>query len=157
MGAFFKQAEHQSWYNNTLFIFVSDHSSNYLKGYDFMDHKRFHIPLIFYGPALKKEYQGTHISTLGNHHDLATTLLEQLKIQPKQPYLYSKNLVGTSVKPFAYWVSEYVLGWQTLEGGVVTGFEKEVKTTTLKDSTSIKEHIKHGLLFKQATESTIYK
>ncbi len=97
---FMKKAKKQNWYNNTLFVFVADHSHNSYNNYSSYDAKSRKIPMFFYGEALIDSCKGMVIDKIGNSHDLPTTLLGQLDINSKE-FKWSKNLLNTKTKDFA--------------------------------------------------------
>jgi phosphoglycerol transferase MdoB-like AlkP superfamily enzyme len=93
LGDYFKEARHQPWYANTLFILVADHGHRLPKNqFDIWDSRRFRIPLIFYGDVLREEYKGRKIDTYGSQTDLATTLYSQLNFNHSQSK-WSNNLL----------------------------------------------------------------
>src|SRR5690606_40374850 len=69
------QAKQQPWYENTLFVVVSDHGHFYpAEKYDLTRPERFHIPLFMFGGALKDTYRGEIISEIVSQVDLVNTL-----------------------------------------------------------------------------------
>jgi len=110
LGDFFRKASRESWYRNTLFIIVSDHSHNSYRNWH-PESKEYHkIPLLFYGETLKEEFRGTVCHKLGNQHDIASTILAQMGINSKQ-FTWSKNLFNPYTPDFSYYSTEDGLGW----------------------------------------------
>jgi len=110
LGKFFKNAEKQSWYSQTLFIIVADHSHNSYRNWH-VESKEYHrIPLLFIGGAIKKEFLGTVCHKLGDQYDIAATLLAQLNI-PHTGFKWSKNLLDINSPEFAYYSTEDGVGW----------------------------------------------
>jgi len=110
LGKFFKNAEKQSWYSNTLFIIVADHSHNSYRNWH-VESKEYHrIPLLFLGGAIKQAFRGTVCHKLGDQHDIAATLLAQLNI-PHAAFKWSKNLLNVNCPEFAYYTTEDGVGW----------------------------------------------
>jgi len=110
LGKFFKDAEKQQWYPNTLFIIVADHSHNSYRNWH-VESKEYHkIPLLLLGGAIKKEFRGTICHKLGNQHDIAATLLAQLNISHTS-FKWSKNLFDRYSPDFAYYSTEDGVGW----------------------------------------------
>jgi phosphoglycerol transferase MdoB-like AlkP superfamily enzyme len=102
INAYLTQAKKQSWYKNTLFIFIADHGHAYPKNkYEIYEPQRYHIPLLFYGEVIKKEFKGKKISLTGSQQDLAPTLLSQLNI-PAKEFTWSKNLLNPYSPAFAF-------------------------------------------------------
>jgi phosphoglycerol transferase MdoB-like AlkP superfamily enzyme len=102
LGAFVNYAKTQSWYQNTLFIVVADHG-HFLPRTDLeiFDLRRYRIPLLFFGPAVKKEFKGHTIHHVGGQTDIARTLLTQLGMDAS-PFVWSKDLLNPFSKQFAF-------------------------------------------------------
>jgi phosphoglycerol transferase MdoB-like AlkP superfamily enzyme len=80
LAEYFKEAQKYVWYTKTLFILVADHGHRLPRNdADPFEPQKYHIPLLFFGDAIKPEYRGMRIKKLGNQTDIATTLLAQLK------------------------------------------------------------------------------
>jgi phosphoglycerol transferase MdoB-like AlkP superfamily enzyme len=110
LGQFIRNAKNESWFSNTLFIIVADHGHNLPLHKSPIYYNSHKIPMIFFGDVIRPEFRGAIVTKLGGHHDLAGTLLPQLEINKKE-FSWSKNLLNPTVKPFAYYHSDHVLGW----------------------------------------------
>lgn len=110
LGSFLEQCKQQDWYDSTLFVIVSDHGSLYLENRHYNHHRRFQIPLIIYGPALKEGHKGQVIERLGNHHDIPKTILSLLGLKDSL-FLLSKDLFLERDLDHAYWAGEQTIGW----------------------------------------------
>jgi len=108
IGDFIRKAKQQPWYKNTLFIFSSDHSHNSPKHNDFYDPKNRKIVGFMYGDVIKPQYRGMKVSKMGNHNDIANTLLNQLGGDVK-PFVWSKNLLNSTTKDFGYSADEHLI------------------------------------------------
>lgn len=96
LNVFLVNAQKQKWYSNTLIVIIADHGSPLPKGYtNNYDYRKFRIPMLFLGGALKKEYQGKVTNIMGNQTDLAHTLLSQLHL-PSSSFFWSRNLLQVS-------------------------------------------------------------
>ncbi len=138
LGNFINEAKKQSWFKNTLFIVVADHSHNSYRNYSFITPVYHKIPLLFFGEVLKKEFQGKKINTFANQSDLATTLLKQLDLDT-QPFKWSRNLFNPYYPEFAYYSFEEGMGWVTRSGHFVyepriDHYHEETLKEPLKDS-----------------------
>ena len=159
IGNFISQAQDEEWYSNTLFVLVADHGSVYLNDIDFNDHNRFRIPLLFFGPALNEEWIGKVISKIGNHHDLPSTLLNQLDID-SDDFPLSKDLLNSESKDFAFWILEHSLGWIKADQKIVFGHESN--KIYLKENNSVdfrplmEEGMNYYRLSAQTTLDKIY-
>ncbi|MEI6454761.1 MAG: sulfatase-like hydrolase/transferase [bacterium] len=110
LGEFFREAEKKLWYDQTLFIIVADHSHNSYRNWHPESREYHRIPLLFVGGAIKQEFRGTVCTKLGNQHDIAATILSQLKI-PRSEFKWSKDLLDKTSPEFAYYSTDDGLGW----------------------------------------------
>lgn len=118
LGNYFREAKKQSWYKNTLFIIVADHSHNSHKNWSFTTPAYHKIPLMIYGEVLKEEYRGQKINRLSNQMDIASTLMNQLGLDDT-PFKWSRNLFNPYSPVFSYYSFEEGFGWVTDEGHFV--------------------------------------
>lgn len=120
LGEYFKRVSKEPWYNNTLFILCADHGHRLPRERDYNIPERFHVPLIFYGPALRNDLVGKQIDALGSHMDIAATLLQLLNIDATD-FKWSNDLLNLSRNAFAYYSFDDGVGMITKEGYV--GFD----------------------------------
>ncbi|MBL1408621.1 LTA synthase family protein [Sphingobacterium faecale] len=112
---FIEQAKKESWYENTLFVLIADHGHRFpTEQWDLSHPNRFHIPLIFFGDVIKKEYRGKVFSRIGNQTDLAATLLKQLGAGTER-YSWSRDLFNTTTSQVAFYNSKDAFGIITPE------------------------------------------
>jgi len=74
IGRFIKQASHQEWFSNTLFIIVADHCAS-SAGKTELPVSKYHIPMLIYSPA---NVQPGVMSRLMSQIDIEPTLLGML-------------------------------------------------------------------------------
>ncbi|HRS54300.1 MAG TPA: LTA synthase family protein, partial [Bacteroidales bacterium] len=110
IGKFYKAVKKEKWFNNTLFIFISDHSHGSPKNWGIYSPEYHKIVFMLAGPTIKREYQGTKISKIGSQVDLAATLLPQLNIDASE-FKWSKNLLNFKSPEFAFYAYEEGFGW----------------------------------------------
>ncbi|MCF0195769.1 MAG: sulfatase-like hydrolase/transferase, partial [Bacteroidaceae bacterium] len=81
---FFQKAERQPWFQNTLFVFTSDHTSG--SGDAFYDSTlgRYCVPIAFYAPSMP-ELRGYDDHTIVQHIDIMPTVLGLLGYD--RPYI----------------------------------------------------------------------
>jgi phosphoglycerol transferase MdoB-like AlkP superfamily enzyme len=115
IGSYINECKKQAWYKNTLFIVVADHGKHSHYNRNFFSPELRHIPLLFFGEVLKPEFKGKKNHLIGSHHDLAATLLSQLKITHDN-FNWSKNLMNPYSKPFAFYSSPTWIGFCTPKG-----------------------------------------
>jgi len=123
IGEFFRAAEQQPWYANTLFVLVADHGSASIGDIGQDNPLARHVPLVFLSPALDAAWRGRRVSDFCNHHDIPATVLPMLGVKFEE-----KNMPGSrdlwwwyvgqqsTVNPqqstsFAYYTNENGLGW----------------------------------------------
>jgi len=118
LGDYFKEAQKQPWFNNTLFIIVADHSHNSYRNWTFTTPAYHKIPLLLYGNVIKPEMRGKKIDRLANQMDIASTLMHQLNLD-STPFKWSRNLFNPYSPVFAYYSFEEGFGWLTKDGHFV--------------------------------------
>lgn len=118
LGEFISNARKQSWFKNTLFIIVADHSHNSYRNWPFTTPFYHKIPMLFFGDVIKDEFKGTKNPKLSNQNDLASTLMHQLNINAEE-FHWSRNLFNPYSPEFAYYSFEEGLGWVRPSGHFV--------------------------------------
>lgn len=111
LGEFFDEAKQQPWYDNTLFIVLSDHSHPSYNNYQWWSFNYRHIPLLFLGGALSDEFKNTTSNHLATNIDLPATILQQLKLDDES-YFWSKNILNPFAPQFAYLELSDGFGWK---------------------------------------------
>lgn len=157
IGNFIQHASKQKWFNNTLFVFIADHSHGTPKGIDrnYAEYRR--IPMLFWGNVIKDEYKGLRVKKIGSQIDLASTLLTQLKLSTEK-FPWSKNLLNYYCPEFAYYENTDGFGWIRPDGYYVYSHErKEVFIEKFYNPTYKDSLIKEGksylqVLFQQYTD-----
>jgi phosphoglycerol transferase MdoB-like AlkP superfamily enzyme len=115
---YFDAAKKQSWYKNTLFILVADHGHRLpLDKSEPYEPRKYHIPILFFGDAIKPEYRGLRVKKLGNQTDIAATLLAQLNL-PHQQFKWSKDLLNPYSRDFAFFDWDNGMGFMLPEQSV---------------------------------------
>jgi phosphoglycerol transferase MdoB-like AlkP superfamily enzyme len=143
IGNFINKSKLTNWWKNTLIVFVADHGHP-LPGHDANDHpSKFHIPLIFSGGALKMK--GV-INNIGSQTDIATTILDQLKL-PTGQFKWGKDLLDSSAKQFAFYSFNNGFGFVTPKGTVT--MDNVSKRTIYKDADFDTSDIKYGKAYMQ--------
>jgi len=86
LGVFFNKIKNEKWYDNTLFIIVSDHSHSTPINRRVAQKERFKIPMLWYGNVLHEKYKGASNEILSSHIDITPTLLSQLNYKVDSKY-----------------------------------------------------------------------
>lgn len=94
---FIEKSENETWFKNTLFIIVTDHTNRLPKDRKIFDFERHLIPCLFWGNVLKNEYKGKTIDFPVSHIDFAATILAQLGLNHEK-YYWSKNIFNLNYK-----------------------------------------------------------
>ncbi len=115
IGAFFKQAAQEPWFDNTVFVLVADHGHLQPGNLNMNTPRARQVPLLITGPLISPEWRGRRIGKIGNHHDIPATILDELGFSSAS-FEWSKDLLNEKVPDFAYYSNENGLGWVTPEG-----------------------------------------
>lgn len=107
---FIEKAKKEKWFDNTLFIFVSDHGHRSPKHYSLNQPEYRRIPLLFWGNVIKDEFKGSRQKKICSQVDVVSTLLKQLGFSSSK-YKWSKDLFNPSVPEFAYYEITDGFGW----------------------------------------------
>jgi len=110
IGEFLKSARKKSWYDQTLFILVADHSHNSYRNWPVTSPQYRRIPLLFYGNVIMDEYKGKKISQLSSQTDIPRTILCQLELDSDQ-FFWSRNLFNPFTQEFAFYEANEGVGW----------------------------------------------
>ena len=130
---FMDRAKQQPWYDNTLFLFMADHSHPSYKNYPLESFEYHKIPLLVYGEPLQDSLRGTTFDKICGNTDIPATLLAQLGVNHDE-FIWSKDVFNTCYKPFAFFELYSGLGWKTNEGEfVITTNNTVVKNTFPED------------------------
>jgi len=115
LGQYFEKVKSKSWYNNTLFILISDHShpSHVNRSYYEIGYQR--IPMLWFGNVLKEEYRGTQCDIIGSHVDMPETLLSQLN-HNADSFKWGKNMFNPHSNKYVYYEIPRGFGWISPQG-----------------------------------------
>ncbi|MCX6234281.1 MAG: sulfatase-like hydrolase/transferase [Bacteroidetes bacterium] len=115
LGDYFRKAAKETWFDNTLFILVADHSHYSQKNWNYYSPQYHKIPLLFYGNVIKDEFKGKTCARIGSQTDIAATLFGQMGLSAAA-FHWSKNLLNPYCPQFAYVAFEEGIGWIRPEG-----------------------------------------
>jgi len=114
---FFTEAKKQRWYQNTLFVIVSDHSHGCQKQFSVYDPEYHRIPLVFFGDVIDSSFKGKEISSVFSQVDITKTILKQMKLDDEaKQYVWGKNMFNPSTKPFAFFCNNSGAGFVNNKG-----------------------------------------
>jgi phosphoglycerol transferase MdoB-like AlkP superfamily enzyme len=129
IGNFISTARTMDWWDETLIIFLADHSYR-LSNVAFHEQQRFRIPMVWTGGAVA--IKDTVITKIGSQTDLPRTLLNQIGISGTD-FRFSKDLLSEDTKSFAYYT--YNDGAGFIEDSTCTVYSWTINDYILKDST----------------------
>lgn len=154
LGQFFKTAQQQDWYPNTLFVLVADHTpSSSLQVYQ-QSIENMHVPLVFFDPSgtLKAGRNSRIVSQV----DIMPSILDligysdpffafgQSVFQPKAGY--SSSYVGSEYLHFgAYRGNNYLLKYTDDTNLSVFGLSDGLLKTDLSTNTALSNHLQESL------------
>lgn len=119
MAIFIREAEKRPWWDSTLIIIVPDHGHR-LPVIDITSdqyrEQTHYIPMLWLGGALRT--RGIRVHNLGDHTDLAPTLLAQLGL-PHADFLWGQDMFAPGRTPFAYYTFNDGFGYITERGGLM--------------------------------------
>jgi len=132
---FMDRAKQQPWYENTLFLFMADHSHPSYKNHPLESFEYHKIPLLIYGEPLQDSLRGTTFDKICGNTDIPATILAQLGLQHDE-FIWSKDVFNTCYKPFAFFELYSGLGWKTNEGEFVITTNGRVLKNTFTEEQS---------------------
>lgn len=121
LGDFIDKLKKLPLWNNTLIVLVSDHGFRYPASVKEHDPKRYHIPMLWLGGAIKEPRV---IANYGNQADLAATLLYQLDL-PHKEFTFSNNMVDSLQPAYAFYSYNNGFGFIDTTGVSVYDCESE--------------------------------
>ncbi|MBQ8422915.1 MAG: sulfatase-like hydrolase/transferase [Coprobacter sp.] len=121
LGAFVDSLRLTPQWDNTLIIFVADHTMRYPAGIKEHEVRRHHIPMIWCGGAVRGHRV---VERYGAQTDLAATLLAQMQIDYSD-FSFSKNMADTAQRAFAYYTYKDGLGYVDEATSVVYDCESQ--------------------------------
>ncbi|MDO7849737.1 LTA synthase family protein [Hymenobacter sp. M29] len=132
LGKFLQAAKKQPWYANTLLVLVADHGHTLPGNSTNQSPKKFHIPLLLAGGAIRPESRGRVVSTIGSQTDVAATLLHQLQL-PANTYVWSRDLLAPHAVPFAFYT--YNDGFGAVSPAGIVTYDNVSRHTWERDGT----------------------
>lgn len=126
IGHFIDQLKELPAWKNTLVIFISDHGFRYPDDVLEYEPRRFHIPMLWIGGAVKEP---VIIDSYANQTDLAATLLGQLNI-PHEEFTFSKDIISPDYPGFAFYT--YQNGFGFIDSTGVSVFDNEGKKSLIE-------------------------
>tara|TARA_R110000764_G_scaffold90881_1_gene173411 strand:- start:76646 stop:78604 length:1959 start_codon:yes stop_codon:yes gene_type:complete len=102
IGEFLRAARQKPWFDNTVFVFIADHTAG-SAGKEDLPVSNYHIPLFIYAPALVGPAE---VSTLTSQIDLAPTLLGLLNMDYTSTF-FGRNVLRDDTAPGRALIGNY--------------------------------------------------
>jgi len=102
IGQFIEQARSKPWFKDTLFVIIADHCAA-VAGKTQLPVAKYHIPMIFYAPAMIKP---GHFKQIVSQIDVPPTLLDVLGVDGSQ-HFFGKNVFNASTEKPRAFISNY--------------------------------------------------
>jgi len=106
LSRYFECAQKQSWFKNTVFVIVADHTGPALNEKKSTFRQKFEIPLIFYS-ANKQALQGLESNQYAQQIDILPTLNDMLGLDFKKKNQLARSLFDTGKKTIALYTDHY--------------------------------------------------
>lgn len=119
IGNFIDKLKELPVWKNTLVIFVSDHGYPYPKDVVNYEPRRYHIPMLWVGGAIKEPVV---IDKYANQTDLAATLLNQLGIG-HDAFTFSRNVLSPDYPEYAFYT--YSNGFGFIDSTGISVYDNE--------------------------------
>ncbi len=114
IGKFLTAAAKEPWFNDTIFIFVADHTAG-SAGKMELEPAKYHIPLIIYAPQFIEPRQ---ITSLTSQIDIAPTLLGIMNFSYISKFYGTNKLIQPNKDSYGYIASYQKLGF--IVDGILT-------------------------------------
>jgi phosphoglycerol transferase MdoB-like AlkP superfamily enzyme len=120
---FFDKIRDKDWYNNTIFVFCSDHSAVGLMNKDVNSYGSFRIPVFIYSPVFNK---ASSINKPVQQIDIVPTILNMLHY-PKPFMSFGKTIFDTSPR---YVYNRFLENYQVLDSCFLLGYNEGIETVS---------------------------
>lgn len=145
IGQFMERARSRPWFNDTLFVFVADHTAS-AAGKVEVDPNGYHIPAIFYAPSFVAPRR---ITTLASQMDIAPSILGLLKISYRSRFVGADQINGAPVERAL--ISNYEKVALVRDGKVVLlGPKRDIREYD-HGAPVDSQHVDHTLVFDAMT------
>lgn len=130
IGHFIDKLKTSPVWDNLLVLFISDHGFRYPENLTEFEPRRYHIPMLWLGGAVKEP---RIIEKQANQTDLAATLLNQLNL-PYKEFTFSKDLLNPCQPAFAFYT--YNNGFGFIDSTGISAYDNESNTPLLGEASS---------------------
>lgn len=141
---FFKMAEKQSWYKNTVFVIVADHCAS-SSGKTELPMNKYHIPAMIYSPGF---IQPENSTKLMSQIDLMPTLFGLLNFDYKSKF-YGQDVLKSDYKPRAFIATYQDLGYIKNDVLTIISPVKQSKQFSLKQLENSKVSSNYNIYYEE--------
>lgn len=141
---FFKMAEKQSWYKNTVFVIVADHCAS-SSGKTELPMNKYHIPAMIYSPGF---IQPENSTKLMSQIDLMPTLFGLLNFDYKSKF-YVQDVLKSDYKPRAFIATYQDLGYIKNDVLTIISPVKQSKQFSLKQLENSKVSSNYNIYYEE--------
>ena len=162
LGTFFEMAKKESYYENTVFLVIADHSTR-LRGQDLVPVSKFHIPGLIIGPNVTPGIYDKVASQI----DMAPTLLDLMGVNARTPMIgcsllsLPENLPGRAVMQYgdthAFRVGNQVVIQRPGMEPVQATYENGELLITPLDPELARDALAHALLPGHLYKNQLYR
>ena len=133
LGNFIQKIKKTPAWDNLLIIMIADHGFKYPANLNQYEPRRYHIPMLWIGGAIKKPMR---VNRIGNQTDLSKTLLRQLKL-PTKAFSFSKDLFHPNSPEYAFYTNYNLFGFIDSTG--VSAYDNDGKHILLQGEERLKK------------------
>lgn len=153
IGKFLKAIKNSPLYENTLIVFIADHGRINNVNENPYSEKMFHIPVLFWGGAIKDSARGMQVEQIGSQIDVVKTLLMQMN-KDTEGFTWSKDLLNPTSQEFALHTCINGYGWVTPEGHFSYNMADDI---LLENSFKTDEAFQQALFTCQCYITSVYR
>lgn len=151
LSEFFKEAEKQTWFKNTIFILTADHTQKNFRPEYAHIRGMYQVPLIFYAPGYAWPKTDTH--QLAQHIDVLPTIVDILNLRSESSILLGRSLfvpgektISNFLEPGFLAVSDdYFLLWNRPQAPVLFSHKDPLQKSPITDQPAIQTHLEDRL------------
>ena len=144
IGSFVDKLKELPVWKNTLIVLISDHGYRYPSSIQEYGPRRFHIPMIWLGGAIKEPVA---IDTYANQTDLAATLLSQLGL-PHDQFTFSRDILDPGYPKYSFYT--FSNGFGIIDSTGVSVYDNESNRPLLEEpSTGSETRLNKGKVLLQ--------
>ena len=157
VGQFVREAKSHAWFDDTVFIFIADHTSHG-RGHMDLPPENYHIPMIIYAPKWVKPAQ---INYVASQIDVAPTVLSLLNFSYRSNFFGHDILNEGRFHQRAFMANYLTVGYMKHDEIVELGPKRKVRVVNAKNGLAIptsaetKDLVQETISYYQTASETI--